>query len=194
MMHPTLDWDSNTGELGEMPDAKEYSVPYAEAKPKGKQYGMRITVDAFHRLLQGALQTHAEQKRPGLRFVEFSKASLFRVLSQPGCEYVRFYFVYPEKNKMSLVLEGVDANLKALKFDSHVMKMAAVGGARAVEADDPVYEEKGNNESSGIGNEEAATVSATTPTPRGAAKKSAKSPGQDGLAGVLKAINTRGAE
>lgn len=194
MMHPTLDWDSNAGALGEMPEAKEYNVPYAEAKPKGKQYGMRITVDAFHRLLQGALQTHAEQKQPGLRFVEFSKASLFRVLSQPGCEYVRFYFVYPEKGKMSLVLEGVDAGLKALKFDSHVIKMAAVGAARAVEADDPVYEEKGNNDSGGGGNEEAATVSAASPTLRGAAKKSAKGPGQDGLTAALRAINTRGAE
>lgn len=185
MTHPTLDWDHSAGGLKAMPDAQECNIPYAEAKPKGRQFGMRITVGAFHQLLQGALRTNAEKKQAGLRFVEFSKASLFRVLSQPGCEYVRFYFVYPEKDQMSLVLEGLDADLKALKFDSHVLKMAATGKARAARVDDPAYEERGNG---------AEAASAASLTFTDATGKNGKAAGEETLAAILKTINTRGAE
>lgn len=188
MTHPTVDWDHKTGALKTVAELKQYNVPYAEAKPKGKQFGMRITVHAFHQLLQNALQTNAEQKQPGLRFVEFSKASLFRVLSQPGCEYIRFYFVYPEKDRMSLVLEGLDADQQALKLESHVLKMATGSKGRRADADDPAYEEIGNGSEAGA----ASSFSATAATPRSAAaKKKAVTAGQASLAALLKAINTR---
>lgn len=190
--HPTLDWDHSTGELKTTADAKQYNLPYADAKPKGKQYGMRITVEAFHQLLKGALKAQTNQKAPTVRYVEFSKASIFRVLSQPGCEYIRFYFVYPEKNKMSLVLEGLDENRQALKLQSHVMKMAAGAKARAAEEDDPVYEERGNNDETG-GDDGDATPGALSAS-AGKTKKNTGTNGQATLKALLNAINAKGAE
>lgn len=194
LTHPTLDWNSSTGELHPAPEPQAYSLPYADGNPKGKQYGMRITVNAFHQLLMGALRANEGQKKPGLRFVEFSKASIFRVLGQPGCEYIRFYFVYPEKNKMSLVLEGLDAAGQALKLDSHVMKLAAADGARAVQAEDPVYEEVGNGaEVSGDLASDAA-ASAKSAFSRSGKTKNAAVAKQASLAALLKAINTTGGQ
>ncbi len=192
LTHPTVDWDHATNSLKTTADAKQYNLPYADAKPKGKQYGMRITVDAFHQLLKGAIRVHEGQKQPSVRFVEFSKASILRVLSQPGCEYVRFYFVYPEKNKMSLVLEGVDAAGQALKLATHVMKIAAAGNARAADEEDPDYEEVGH----GV---DAFSGSATPPVPPASAglskpaamKAKAKQPS---LAALLKVINAKSGE
>lgn len=193
LTHPTLDWNNNTGELNPAPEPQAYSLPYADGNPKGKQYGMRITVNAFHQLLMGALRAQEGQKQPGLRFVEFSKASIFRVLGQPGCEYIRFYFVYPEKGKMSLVLEGLDAAGQALKLDSHVMKLATADKARAVQAEDPVYEEVGNGAevSAGLA---ADAASAKPDSTRGGKTKSAAAAGQASLAALLQAINTTGGQ
>lgn len=175
MTHPTVGWDHGAGKLETTAKATPYALPYAEANPGGKQYGMRITVDAFHQLLKGALQTQAGQKQPSVRFVEFSKASIFRVLSQPGCEYIRFYFVYPEKAKMSLVLEGLDAAGQALKLASHVMKMADGGAVRVAQEEDPDYEEVGNG------------VDAFAGSPKPAVSETAE---RDALVTLLEAINT----
>ena len=187
LTHPTLDWDHATGSLKSAADDKQYNLSYSDARPTAKQYGMRITVDAFHQLLKGALQAQAAQTKPAVRYVEFSKASIFRVLGQPGCEYIRFYFVHPEENKMSLVLEGLDANAQALKFESHVMKMGAGSEAREAEEDDPVYEERGNNDETGDGE-------GTNP-PEGllaaSGRKGKKPNGQASLKAVLKAINAK---
>lgn len=197
LTHPTLDWDHNAGELKQTADYKQYNLSHADARPKGKQFGMRITVDAFHQLLKGALRVNGTQKKPSVRYVEFSKASILRVLSQPGCEFIRFYFVYPEKNKMSLVLEGLDTNQRALKFESHVMRMAAPGKVRAADDDDPDYEERGNGEESGEGGDGGGgePFAAVAPASgKDASKKNAAAVEQASLASLLKAINTRGGE
>jgi len=52
-------------------------------------------------------------------------------LSQESCEKIRFYFAFPEPDELSLTLEGVDINDKALDFQK-------------VEPNSVFIEEKGN--------------------------------------------------
>lgn len=144
MVLPTFDWDLKTGQLKTKPDPREYEMDFSDSTPNGEHYGMPITVNAFHELLKAFLRDHADKKTFQIRFVEFSKTSINRVLLQPGCEFIRFYFVFPEKNKLSLVLEGLDGDAKPLKFETNVLKVAANGKARAAMKNDPHYEEKGN--------------------------------------------------
>ncbi|MBC9929041.1 hypothetical protein [Chitinophaga qingshengii] len=113
-----------------------------------KTYGMPVTVSAFYGMMYHFykyLDTHPEVKAffQKVYSVEFSKASLFRLLSQPGCEYVRFNFVIPEADdKISLMGQGLDANHKSIGFD--VLLEKAQSGKLYDGPGDPNAEERGN--------------------------------------------------
>ncbi|MGN7823553.1 hypothetical protein ACTJJB_25755 [Chitinophaga sp. 22536] len=111
-------------------------------------YGMPVTVSAYFGMLfhfYNYLSKHPEVKEffQGRYSVEFSKASLFRLLGQPGCEFVRFHFVIPENNeKISLMAEGLDANHVNIGFP--VLLEKAKAGVLDPTPADPGIEERGN--------------------------------------------------
>nr|WP_295865601.1 hypothetical protein [uncultured Chitinophaga sp.] len=113
-----------------------------------KTYGMPVTVSAYFGMLfhfYNYLSQNPEVKEffQGVYSVEFSKASLFRLLSQPGCEFVRFHFVIPEENnKLSLMGEGLDANHLNIGFP--VLLDKATAGVLDSGPGDPGIEERGN--------------------------------------------------
>lgn len=87
-----------------------------------KSYGMPITPCTFWDMLNNFRRSTIPEtdQFEGLAWVEFSKASIFRILSQENCDYVRFYFVIPDLdiNKASLAMQGVDSDGKTIKKDT----------------------------------------------------------------------------
>lgn len=85
----------------------------------GKHFGMPITPSAFCEMLGRFRNSSTAQGQTfkDLWWVQFSKASLFRVLAQEECDYVRFYFAIPDadEKKASLCLQGIDSNGKTIK-------------------------------------------------------------------------------
>ena len=128
----------------------------------GKHYGMPQSTGAFLTMLYNFwLQNRRTNDNPfsDVFWVEFSKASLFRILSQENCEFVRFYFAMPDEgiNKASLAMEGLCSNGDPIKL-TEIFKVAdsmiATGGLdpemggediSAITADlPPNHEERGN--------------------------------------------------
>lgn len=81
-----------------------------------KHYGMPVTpcaaLDMIKRFQDQIGSTIPNDPFSNVYWVEFSKASIFRVLSYEGCEYIRFYLAIPDKDgkDASLTLEGVNAS------------------------------------------------------------------------------------
>ncbi|MEO6231520.1 MAG: hypothetical protein ABJB11_02960 [Ferruginibacter sp.] len=90
----------------------EMEQPYSDTTA-GIHYGMPVTGTNFLQMLERFRQAPSSANPPfrNLWWVEFSKASIFRILAQEECEYVRMYFVIPDatKNEVSLALHGVDS-------------------------------------------------------------------------------------
>lgn len=110
--------------------------------------GMPITISGYFGMLfhfYQYLSTHPEIKDffQESYSIEFSKASLFRVLSQKGCEFVRFHFAIPESNnKLSLLAEGVDINRRSIGYE--VLLEKAQANNLVTGPGDPNVEERGN--------------------------------------------------
>lgn len=86
--------------------------PYSDTTT-GLHYGMPVTGTSFLQMLDRFRQrsTSGDPAFRNLWWVEFSKASIFRILAQEECEYVRMYFVIPDatKDEASLALHGIDS-------------------------------------------------------------------------------------
>ena len=86
-----------------------------------EHFGMPITPAVFCEMLSAFRNSPAagDDTFKNLWWVEFSKASIFRVLAQEECDYVRFYFVIPdpEKKKASLSLQGINSKRETIKRD-----------------------------------------------------------------------------
>lgn len=130
---------------------KDTTIPIDSHMPftsDPKTYGMPVTVSAFFGMLfhfYKYLDANPEVKDffQGVYSVEFSKASLFRLLSQQGCEYVRFNFVIPDDDeKISLMGQGLDANHRSIGYD--VLLEKATEGKLFDGPGDPRSEERGN--------------------------------------------------
>ncbi|HVI44754.1 MAG TPA: hypothetical protein VM802_07785 [Chitinophaga sp.] len=134
-----------SGYLDNNPQQIDYNMPFTGGT---STYGMPITWGAFLQLLANffvKVQGDPDVRNffNGVYWVDFSKASLLRVLSQPGCEFVRFYFVIPESNqKISLMAEGRDANDNHINY-SHLLAKATSGDL-TTDPGDPGFEERGN--------------------------------------------------
>ncbi len=91
----------------------------------GNHYGMPITQVAgilMKYAFRDQVITPSKPETPfhNLAWVEFSKASIFRILAQEGCEFVRFYFAIPNagSNQASLSLEGIGSDKAPIKQDT----------------------------------------------------------------------------
>ncbi|RBL91064.1 hypothetical protein [Chitinophaga flava] len=110
--------------------------------------GMPVTVSAFYGMLYhffNYLKNNDEVNDffQGVYGIEFSKASLFRLLGQQGCEYVRFNFAIPDADeKISLLAHGLDINRKPIGYDALMEK--AQTGKLWDGPGDPGAEERGN--------------------------------------------------
>ncbi|MEO8568327.1 MAG: hypothetical protein ABI419_04310 [Ginsengibacter sp.] len=86
-----------------------------------RHYGMPITPCAFLEMLYRFRDSPTAGQDPfkNVWWVEFSKASIFRILAQEECDYIRFYFAIPdaEKDEASLLLHGVDHDHKTIKAE-----------------------------------------------------------------------------
>ena len=86
-----------------------------------KHYGMPITACAFWEMLDRFRNTATakEETFKNLWWVQFSKASILRIIAQEQCDYIRFYFAIPDatNNKVSLMLQGIGSDLKTIKHD-----------------------------------------------------------------------------
>jgi hypothetical protein len=111
-------------------------------------FGMPVTVAAYFAMLNNFYKFLIANPAliplfQGSYSVDFSKASLLRIISQEGCEYVRFHFAIPEAdNKLSLVAEGLTADQGQVGYAQLLQKatdndMVHAGG-------DPKIEERGN--------------------------------------------------
>ena len=79
-----------------------------------KTFGMPITACTYWEMLKNFKNAPVSRSPEfkGLSWVEFSKASIFRILAQENCDFIRFYFVIPDldTNKASLMMQAVDSN------------------------------------------------------------------------------------
>ncbi|TBO44265.1 hypothetical protein [Pedobacter kyonggii] len=125
----------------------------------GKHYGMPVTPEAFLNMIRRFKDQvqNPDPKNPfkDVLWVEFSKASIFRILSQEDCEYIRFYMAIPDESsgKASLSLQGVKADGSTIKreiLESIAQQMETDSTAEdqtlTMQREDlpPPVEEKGN--------------------------------------------------
>jgi len=119
-----------------------------------KHYGMPITpCAALEMIRRFQNQTGRTPDNPftNVYWVEFSKASIFRVLSYENCEYVRFYLALPEPDgkEASLTLEGVNAlgevigKENLLKIAGKIQAHADLNDGQELD-EDSIYKEFGN--------------------------------------------------
>jgi hypothetical protein len=150
------DWDTATSSLTKTPKNCTYEMPHTEENTGGgpvKSYGMPITVKAYQEMIKRYME--AAEIDPTifskLVNVTFSKSSVFRILSQEGCEAVRIWQAIPNSDgKVSLVLEGLDKDHNPIKMDRVLRTSEAGGSARLHDHEDPLYEERGNGEEEGV--------------------------------------------
>ena len=94
--------------------------PYSDLTTN-KHYGMPITPGIFWKMVDRfrTSPSGGTEEFKNLWWVEFSKASLLRVLSQEGCEYFYFFYVVPEEKEKeaSLAVMGADKNHRPIKRD-----------------------------------------------------------------------------
>jgi len=129
----------------------------------GKHFGMPVSTCNFLQMLFRfwiGNKPGADNPLADVWWVNFSKASLFRILAQENVEYIRFYFAIPEAgiNEASLALEGIKANGSPAKL-TQLLAVANTmtgngdvdiesqdGGIMRLTGDDPPAdnEEKGN--------------------------------------------------
>jgi hypothetical protein len=125
----------------------DYNMPFTDSSKE--TYGMPVTVGAFFGMLNNFYLFLANNPAVAKSFqdvysVDFSKASLFRILSQQGCEYVRFHFAIPEPDqRFSLVAQGLDANQEMIGV-AQLMQKATDNRVFDTDPDDPTAEERGN--------------------------------------------------
>lgn len=95
--------------------------PFSD-QPQGKHYGMPVSTCKFLTMLFDFWrqnQQTGDNPFGDVFWVNFSKASLFRMLAQEETEFVRFYFALPTRgvNKASLAMEAVKKNGSPVKLD-----------------------------------------------------------------------------
>lgn len=159
-------WDPKTKSIAATPKDIKREMPFSNWEGNNHS-GMPITVDAFLEMIKKFSEGFDNGSKFGdVKSVAFSKASLFRILSQPGCEFIRFHFCIPEGNdRVSLALEGLGIDHMPLKHEvvlKRAQKMASKSSkmlgdappANDLEDGDPNYEERGNG-----------TTDPTTPAP-----------------------------
>jgi hypothetical protein len=126
--------------------------PFSAPSKNGKHYGMPISTYKFlYMLYHFWLQIALKKKNPfkDVWWVDFSKASLFRILAQKDCEYIRFYLAIPgndkdisDANNASLALEGLDCNGKTIKHDLIVKIASTMNGQSDDDPEAPHSDEK----------------------------------------------------
>lgn len=141
MKIPRFNWDRDNHRLQTKPTSTDCDMPFSEPDEKGDFTGMPISAEAFIEFLKAFIKTVGKDPHFDIKYVEFSKASLFRILSQPGCEYLRFYFAFVAPDKLSLLIEGLDKEQVSLQLDK---LKTAVTNNFSFEDGEPFYEERGN--------------------------------------------------
>jgi hypothetical protein len=149
-------WDKTHGCLNKSPQPIPSTEPYSDYGTQ--HFGMPITVEAFSQMISKFAGTVSGGNAPtsilfkDILCVDFSKSSIFRILSQENCEFVRFYFCIPEDNgRISLVLEGLNTSSKPIKLEQVKDALQSLKANQPRQLDvysDPNYEERGNG---GIG-------------------------------------------
>lgn len=155
MLLKTYDWDTAINGLSVRPVDMVWDMPQTEentGKPPVKSYGMPITVKAFQEMIRKYQEAAAGDPSVFSKIIHvtFSKSSIFRILSQEGCEGIRIWSAIPGADgKISLVLEGVDQNNQPIKM-ANVLRTAETDGTeRDHDPEDPFYEERGNGDDDG---------------------------------------------
>ncbi|MFY0255945.1 hypothetical protein ACDQ55_18545 [Chitinophaga sp. 30R24] len=114
-----------------------------------KTYGMPVTSAAFLGMLNNFYKfllanPEVQQAFQGVLSIDFSKASLLRILSQEGCEYIRFHFAIPEENQQfSLVAEGITGDQSQVGYEQ-LLKRVTENTITEHNSFDPKFEERGN--------------------------------------------------
>ncbi|HEY9257887.1 hypothetical protein [Chitinophaga sp.] len=140
---------NDQGHLDPSTQQLDYNMPFT-GDPQ--TFGMPITASAYFGMLNNfyllLLNNPALQAAfQGVFFVDFSKASLLRLLSQEGCEYVRFHFAVPEADqKLSLAAEGLTINQEQVGYAQLLAK--ATTNNMVHDSGDPKIEERGNGKTS----------------------------------------------
>lgn len=137
---------NDQGYLKPLTEQLDYRMPFTSDQLV--TYGMPITAEAYFGMLNNFYKFLIANPAliplfQGSYAVDFSKASLLRILSQEGCEYIRFHFAIPEANeKLSLVAEGLTANQEQVGYAQLLQK--ATTNNMVHDTGDPKIEERGN--------------------------------------------------
>ena len=112
----------------------------------GKHFGMPVSTTKFLQMLfrfWTGNRPGADNPFADVWWVNFSKASLFRILAQENVEYVRFYFAIPEAgvNEASLALEGIKADGSPAKLT----QILAVANTMTGNGDEDIESSQGGN-------------------------------------------------
>jgi len=122
--------------------------PFSDMPSSDIHYGMPITAKAFWNMVH-RFWDEMNKPHPGpgnvfkdVYWVEFSKASLFRILAQEECDYIRFFLAIPEQDvdEASLALYGLKSDLTPVKFKELDDVATRIG--REPNADDETVERR----------------------------------------------------
>jgi hypothetical protein len=147
-------WNKAGKKIEDTPVDTRYDMPHTHENTTGDapSYGMPTTLEAYLEMVE---QFRLEAvKNPAifsnLRCVTFSKASIFRLLSQEGCEAIRIWQALPYGDgKVSFVLEGLNENHRPIK-EATVLQAATEKDNYVHNDGDPFYEERGNGKDGGF--------------------------------------------
>lgn len=141
-------WDTNSGRMEKTPKNTHYDMPHTDENTTGDvpSYGMPTTLEAYLAMIDKFRVEAAKDPAifSNLRCVTFSKASIFRLLSQEGCEAIRIWQALPYGDgRVSFVLEGLNEFHRPVK-EEIVLQAADKKEAHVHDDGDPFYEERGN--------------------------------------------------
>lgn len=143
-----FEWDFDNDAIAKAESPIIVDQPFSDANSPTK-CGMPITLEAFLQMKCKFLEAvdRGDIDTGDIYAFEVSKASLFRLLSQEGCEMLTFYFVMPDhEGKVSLAIAGKSIDMKLLKMDTVVTAARDVANRRRVATTntglDPLMDEK----------------------------------------------------
>jgi len=141
-------WDKSNNTIANTESPIKVPQSFSDAQASNR-CGMPITLEAFLQMQLKFFQAvmRGEFVVGNAYAFDVSKASLFRLLSQEGCEMLTFYFVIPDNNEeLSLAIAGKDINMQLLKKDIIEQAATEIASGEAVSTTntgtEPLKEEK----------------------------------------------------
>lgn len=150
----------NRDGIGDKLQDIEHEQPWSDCSKGKEHFGMPVTERAYVEMIKKFRDYFddigTDNPFINITYVDFSKASILRILAQEDCEFIRISFAMPEKGPIeaSAALQGLNKNGKPVKEDEYNDTVEAVEASKEVISEEVTgifknglkaqYEERGN--------------------------------------------------